>query len=807
MATGIRRAFVCLFVVCKLAPAQLMLWNEVDGRTREQRVRDTRPLGQQPYLGLGLEEQADESGAVHCRVGPIMRAGPALEADSVRRGDWVLELNETAIQSARQFGQALDRLVPGSEARLKVLRNPAMWPEKPKDAVEVVTLRVASRADWATPLDMIRPAGQRVKPEELIPPGVGPTALERFLDPHLNRFRLRQPLDDLRKYLALTVDRFYGANMLSRVAYAFLRPTRLAELQSSITGPLARIVDQNTGNPWVVGGHVLTQAAKNVDSPFVAGTPGWIDMAQPAQALKDASGMVGQAYAHLDRAFAKLGAAQLAEMETALPALLVDATRRSPPAMRARMASVAIDYASLFAAAAALASWSPVGGPPAAEQGVAVPRELEGAVQGELLAVERIDGRWYVYGGPGRNEYDLSRIDVVIDPGGNDRYRHSGLQRPKVQLVVDWSGNDVYSSEGEIPGPASGMLGVSVIMDHAGDDRYEGGLRSCGAGLMGIGLILDHAGNDTYKGTKWSLGFGRYGFGGIVDLEDPPKVRPLGRYEYPDGSDIYQAQESSEGYGGTRGFGLILDGAGRDLYRMTGSPPVWPDRTVTYASGQGVGYGDGLWDNGGIGLLCDLAGDDRYEAGELSQGAGWLFGMGILHDRSGNDLYSGTRYSQGASAHGGIGILADDRGDDTYWGGIAGAWDLSLGLLIDRGGNDSYQGDHRVGGLARAGHQGFAWLIDLEGHDRYVRDSEPYGAPEYNTGMGQSSPNSNNYEECRCFSFSVLVDAGGTTDYYSQPDRGDAIMKATGTYNPKDPATSSFHGFFIDTKKKHTLWP
>jgi hypothetical protein len=67
-----------------------------------------------------------------------------------------------------------------------------------------------------------------------------------------------------------------------------------------------------------------------------------------------------------------------------------------------------------------------------------------------------------------------------------------------------------------------------------------------------------------------------------------------------------------------------------------------------------------LWDNGGIGLLCDLAGDDRYEAGEVSQCAGWLFGMGILYDRSGRDQYHGTRYSQGAAAHGGVGILADD---------------------------------------------------------------------------------------------------------------------------------------------------
>jgi hypothetical protein len=729
----------------------------------------------------------------------MWQPGPVLQADAIHRGDYILALNDVPTHSAEQFGEVLNRLTPGTNARIKLKRE---------ETESVVTVRVGLRAEWATPLDLIRPVEGRVKPDELIPPGAGQTKFEHILLQHLTTFRIQQPVDELRKYLAGIVERFYGANMLDRVAYAYYRPTRLAELQTSIATPLAGIVDRSKGNPWAVAQPVLAEAAKNIDSPFQPGKPAEVDMTRPAQALKAASALVHLSYAHLKQAFARISSAQLSEMETSLPSLLEDSTRRLPLAMRARMASTAVNYSSLFAAADVIASWNAPAGPDASvHAAVPLPGELAGAVKGEVRAAARFEDRWYVYGGPGSNEYDLSKIDVVIDPGGNDRYRYSNLARPKVQIVVDWAGNDVYWSEGEIPGPASAMLGISVIIDHQGHDRYEGGLRSCGAGLMGIGLILDHAGNDTYRGTKWSLGFGRYGFGGIVDLEEPPEARARGKYEYPDGSDIYHALESSEGYGGARGFGLILDGAGRDLYRLSGSPPVWGDRTVTYASGQGVGYGDGLWDNGGIGLLCDLAGDDRYEAGEVSQGAGWLFGMGIVFDRSGNDLYSGTRYSQGASAHGGVGILADDAGDDTYWGGIAGAWDLSLAMLIDRGGNDSYQGDHRAGGLGRAGHQSIAWLVDIDGRDRYVRDPDTYGSPEYNVGMGESSPNDNNYKECRCFSLSVLVDSGGTNDSYSQPDRGDGIARATGSFNSKDPAMSSLHGLFIDTKKKLALWP
>lgn len=788
---------VCLFLLLAFgASGQLLPWHEVDGLTRDQRVRDSRPLDQQPYLGLYLGDQASSTGPVRCQVNRMWRPGPALEANALRGGDVILDLNGVAIRSAGHFGEVFERLVPGAAAKIRFNRAE-------KD--NTVSVRIGSRAEWATPLDIIRSAERRVRPDDLIPPSGSQTKFEQFLSKNLNRFHIRQPADDLRKYLAEVVQRFYGTNMLDRVAYAFYRPTRLAELQASITGPLARAVDQSRGDPWTVAGPVLMEAAKNLDSPFPDGKPGQIDLAQPAQALKDAALLVRRAHVQIEMAFSKIDARLYEEMETSFPALLEDSTRRLAPSMRARMASTVVDYAGLIEAAQAIAVWSPASEPRTGSPAVALPRELQEAVKGDVLAVDRIEGRWFVYGAWGRNEYDLSKIDVVIDAGGDDLYRYSSTARPRVQLVVDWAGNDTYSSADGIPGPASALLGVSVLIDHQGDDRYEGGDRSCGAGLMGIALLLDHAGNDTYKGTKWSLGFGRYGFGGIVDLEDPPAARAKGRYEYPDGSDIYLAQGSSEGYGGPRGFGLILDGAGRDVYRLTGSRPVWGDRTVSYASGQGVGYGDGLFDNGGIGLLCDLAGDDRYEAGEVSQGAGWLFGMGILYDRSGNDLYYGTRYSQGAAAHGGVGILADDAGDDTYWGSIAGAWDLSLALLIDRAGNDSYQGDHRVGALGRAGHQSMAWLIDLDGQDRYVRDPDVQSAPEYNVGMGESSANENNYQQCQCFSLSVLLDAGGTSDFYSQRDRGDGMTKATGARNAASPELSTLHGLFIDSKEKLRL--
>lgn len=95
--------------------------------------------------------------------------------------------------------------------------------------------------------------------------------------------------------------------------------------------------------------------------------------------------------------------------------------------------------------------------------------------------------------------------------------------------------------------------------------------------------------------------------------------------------------------------------------------------------------------------------------------------------------------------------------------------------------------------------------MDLDGHDRYVRDHAPYDAPEYNVGMGESQPNGNYYKECQCFSLSVLLDAGGSSDFYSQAGRGDGISIAPG--RPAAQAENSpLHGLFIDTKRRVSLW-
>lgn len=774
----------------------------LDGRKRAQMAQAGQPSTSEPYLGLELRDGKTGRG---CLVRGV-RPGPLREAGSIRDGDFILSLNGKETDTAEQFRQVFSALRPGAEVRLTVRRTGEAAPV-------AVAARVASRAEWAPPIDWIRPPRERIVPDQVVPVSAGSTRLEQFLEPHLARTGIREPADKLRKYLVETMESVYGPNMLSRVAYGFYRPTRLAELQVSMTSPLAEIGDRAKQDPFPVLPGVLEQAARNLDVPFSRARGESIEVANPRQALLAVSRRVNQAHTRLERAFGKLDASRRAELDSSLLELLADEAQGKDtkwvngPSIRAGQASLSLDYTQLFQAAEALAGWTPSGPPAGVDQPRAVlPKELAGAVRGDVLAAERIAGRWYVYGGPGANEYDLSIVDVVLDAGGDDIYRYPANQRPKLQLVFDMDGNDRYSGENGAPGPASAMLGVSVVIDRRGNDVYEGGLRSCGAGIMGIGLIIDHAGTDTYRGTKWSLGAGYYGFGGIVDLE---------------GSDVYQAEQYSEAIGGPRGFGLILDVSGNDLYRANGPrPSVYGDPGVFAAYSQGIGIG-AWWpwttgfDTGGIGLICDLDGDDRYEVGEMGQGMGFYFGLGMLYDRGGRDLYYGTRYGQATSAHGGVGILADDGGDDTYWGSIAEAWDLSLALLIDRGGDDSYQSARSGGAIGAGEQQSIAWLIDLDGRDRYnqgtrtpvaVVASSPlwtHDRAAYATaGMGESSANEYNYKFCQCYSLSVFLDTSGSPDSYSRSDREDGLTIATGKVNQWKPEYSNLNGLFIDTAER-----
>ncbi len=746
---------------------------------------DLRPLAEQPHHGLLVRD--DASGLLVGWILPGPLNGLGFTSDVVNRGDLIL-----AVNGQKMDREALDQFMrsanPGDRVTLRV-RHTAGNPETAVPAAGAggdeadYEITLASREQWSGPIAHVQPDAPPFDPEKVVPETPQSGILDNYIRAQVREQDLAEPIDKLLDYFRTTVESSAGANMLSRVRYGFHRPGRLAELERTITSPLSAVPN----DPALI----LQQAAANLDCPPPHPPPP-VDCGDVLQTLDHAAGAIEQANLHLETAFGGIDAS----LRESLSLTMIDITdtvaqdlyiHGHPEAKRligGLRASLSIDYHALLAAASNLSGFMrPGNAAPADAARVPVPDALAGAVQGEILGAQQVGEEWIIYGGPAANSYDMTRIAAVIDSGGNDAYRWPQEARPDAQLIVDFAGDDSYTSPTR--GPASALLGVSLIVDQVGNDLYEGAERSCGVGVMGVGLIVDRGGADTYRGTRWSIGTAFYGLGAIIDNGTE--------------SDTYIAELMSQGVGGPRGFGAIIDQNGRDLYRVNGpAPSAYGTPAVFVGFSQGVGVGVRLYDSGGIGVISDLGGDDRYEGGEFCQGGGYYWALGILNDRSGNDLYYGNRYGQAWAAHQALGILADDAGDDTYWTMTAasqsGSWDISATLLIDRAGNDSYQAD----GLAQgaAAQQAIAWLVDLDGVDRYVA---PAGATR-----GQSGGNDYHFTETGCYSWSVLLDAGGTEDFYSA-ERFNGQTEATGSPNHETPQASPLHGLFIDTSERVML--
>jgi hypothetical protein len=94
----------------------------------------------------------------------------------------------------------------------------------------------------------------------------------------------------------------------------------------------------------------------------------------------------------------------------------------------------------------------------------------------------------------------------------------------------------------------------------------------------------------------------------------------------------------------------------------------------------------------GLGAVVDLAGDDTYRVAASGLGCAW-YGTGLVYDEAGNDAYEVRgKWGQGA-AHVGAGVLVDLAGDDTYLcaqqsQGLGST--MGAGVLLDVLGNDAY---------------------------------------------------------------------------------------------------------------------
>ncbi|MFO0730344.1 MAG: hypothetical protein U0361_04990 [Nitrospiraceae bacterium] len=385
-------------------------------------------------------------------------------------------------------------------------------------------------------------------------------------------------------------------------------------------------------------------------------------------------------------------------------------------------------------------------------------------VTGDVLLSHQTSYGLILIGGAGPNSYVLEKgAALIIDLGGNDTYRGMVGASPNTDLgnsvVVDLGGNDTYQTT--TLGLATGRLGIGLVIDHGGDDTYQLAPGSGGTGLAGIGVLFDGGGHDVYEGSRFTQGAGLAGLGLLIDLS---------------GNDRYRSHGYAMGFGGPLGAGALLDMTGNDsyvcgdkypsAYNAADAPDAKPTDPAFQYDCFGMGAGVGLRilgkagspapNNlaGGLGMLLDVDGDDRYHSANFAQGHGYFFGIGAALDLNGDDDHQGARYGHGSSAHAGIGLMVDYQGKDRYGskgpfynGGTA--WDRSVALGIDGGQSSDLYDLPASTGLGMGDHGGWGLFVEEGGADQYA----------IKRGLGIGSDGS----------IGAFIDLEGRDDYSSVP--------------------------------------
>ncbi len=733
------------------------------------------------FLGLATRD-VPKVGCVVSWIDPGPLEGAGIESPTLARPD-LIESIDGQPASGAAIAACLAAKKPGDSIALvwrRSNRRGGSFPDQPdfEATSHTMTVVLSDQETWRGTIGQPRlgpPHAPEAPPTFLAPTGDGPFARA------LAQLALQPALDGLVAAQQAVLAAAPDARRLGRVEEALGHPLSLPDLAERMAAPTASIKDR----PWRVAAEL---AAANLDATLAPGeSHGSVPINDPQggifaldfflnEARLKMQDALGDRYAN--PAFARLAIQAARDMGEDI---LVHGPHAKDTLAVVR-AGATIDMDAMVAAIAHLDAELGIG-PELAKGEVEPPRdELKGLVEGDVLSSEEIPGiGWAVVGGLGPNRYDLSKIAAVLDVGGDDTYFMSDLALG-MRGIIDLAGNDRYEG-GPEQGIGCGVCGLFLVNDRGGNDTYVGRSLHAGCGVFGVGILVDAGGNDRYDGTVWTQGTALWGTGLLVDLG---------------GSDLYRADFLSQGCGGPRGFGAVIDVDGNDRYDAIGAQPSAYDTPAVASSfSQGMGIGLRRFAAGGIGLLADLAGNDRYEGGEFAQGGGYYFGLGVLADRSGNDWYYGNRYAQGFAAHQAAGCLVDGGGNDTYLGMTAAsqgvAWDQSVACLLDRSGDDSYQAD----GLSQgsAAQQALGFLIDLAGSDRYVAVGDSV--------QGASGTNEYHFAEPPpsggIFSFSVLLDLGSGVDHFSSGRPSGTPIK-TGTANAERPAYGTLQGLFFDAR-------
>ncbi len=372
-------------------------------------------------------------------------------------------------------------------------------------------------------------------------------------------------------------------------------------------------------------------------------------------------------------------------------------------------------------------------------------------------------------------------VSVAIDVRGADHYRYKSVTdshdvgllssdalpgRHASTTTPDKDNGAITLSKTARQGAGNAGIGFLFDLGKENDD-YRSLAMSQGFAAVGVGVLYDAGGDDTYTAEAASQGSALYGIGALVDQA---------------GDDHYASFTVSQGFGGVEGVGLLFDVRGDDDYycdpgdpALGGHPlyfsPQLPGKGNTSMS-QGAAQGRRPSSNtdvylaGGLGILRDGAGKDRYTASVFAQGSGYWQGLGmLLEGGTGNDVYDALWYVQGAAAHFSLGFFIDEGGDDQYdptftvaATSIGVGHDFSAAIHLDLGGNDVY----RAPGLSLGSGNinGIGFFANVGGNDTYHVAGDPtLGAGNYSSEAPFGDPRQ------AAPTIGIFVDSSGIDEY------------------------------------------
>ncbi len=656
------------------------------------------------------------------RVNALPYFSPAAKA-GVLVGDIIVSLDGQDFHGdpaevEKHFRESIMKHAAGDEVTLRVIRDKVI---DIRVAVEEIPAGVGAVKEYSA-FDAVEQAFPKVSRPE-----------EQLANALIGQYKIGESYKDLRQRLAHLSDR--GDEFrLSRVAYIQHEPFQLRTVAGTTLDQLAAAINQK--DP-LLSLHLAAGWLDTPSTPLPAPLKTGLSLEQHIEQLVD---LLRAVQAKRDEAFAGLTADELKVVEDDSDALFTAFSEVKELDLRLLELAARVDFTKLFQGAELL--WRVAGDSYLDDLESAVRKAWKAAGKPEGVFIDRESpvGK-IVVGGNGSTWYREDAA-IVLDLAGRDFYTNNagsprGDKMPGA-LLIDFAGDDSYEATFKWTQGAAKM-GHGVLIDRKGNDEYVGIEWAQGAAVLGTALFLDESGDDVYRADQYAQGAAAWGIAIHTDY---------------DGDDIYESRLLSQGVGMPGGAGWLLNGRGNDRYYSKGKHPTeYGDPGIFDSWSQGCGIGFRGLESGGIAVLYDGSGVDRYEAGNFSQGGGYYFGIGLLRDGGKeNDVYIGSRYNQGFAAHQAVGYFEESGGNDFYTTRHAVAqgisWDEAITAFIDHGGDDVYEGGASFSQGASA-HNGFTLFLDLGGRNRFV-----YGMPQ-----GSAGPN--DYHGGTSFSIFVAAEDKG----------------------------------------------